>query len=463
MPARQDQTLQIFLIIFIFLTLALGVGTYLGWRAASEANQRATGLQNSLGQSEQQVRTQQTVIENHQTAMGFGASDNPESVKTAFDSDMKAYAAGIENPSYRKALEAVHRDAQQAAANEAKLKEDISNVNRAMKALNDQKATEIAKIEEAKQKAEADFAAAKNSFAEDREKMKQSETALSAKVESQKNEFEARAAKWNEEKLAFEKRIKELDEANSILKAQRKDEPGSFEVADGRISWVNQNGTVWINLGSADSLRRQVTFSVYDYDQHDAVKAEKKGTIEVTRVLGPHMAEAKVTEDDNRNPILTGDNIYSQVWHRGKQLHFALTGFIDIDGDGRSDMKLARELIEMNDGIVDAYLNEDGKVEGDITANTRYLVLGDNTDTPVGAKLQEGWNSMSQEASSLGVESVTLPEFLNQMGYKPQDRTVSLGEGASARDFPARPDQAPATTPRFRARTPYRAPALPPQ
>ena len=30
---------------------------------------------------------------------------------------------------------------------------------------------------------------------------------------------------------------------------QRKDEPGSFEVADGRISWVNQNGTVWINLG----------------------------------------------------------------------------------------------------------------------------------------------------------------------------------------------------------------------
>ena len=38
------------------------------------------------------------------------------------------------------------------------------------------------------------------------------------------------------------------------------------------------------------------------------------------------MAEARITKDDPTNPILTGDNIYSQVWHRGKKLHFALTG-----------------------------------------------------------------------------------------------------------------------------------------
>jgi hypothetical protein len=168
------------------------------------------------------------------------------------------------------------------------------------------------------------------------------------------------------------------------------------------------------------------------------------------------MAEAKITEDDARNPILTGDNIHSQVWHRGKRLHFALTGFIDIDGDGNSDMQLARELIAMNDGIVDAYLNDDGKMEGEITANTRYLVLGERPESGLQVKLQEGWNSMSQEATKLGVEAITLPEFLGQMGYKPQDRTVRLGTGAAARDFPARPeDQSPAVAaPRFRPRTP---------
>ena len=72
------------------------------------------------------------------------------------------------------------------------------------------------------------------------------------------------------------------------------------------------------------------------------------------------MAEARVTEDDATNPILTGDRIYSQVWQPGKKLHFALTGLIDLDGDTRSDMQLARELIELNGGVVDAYVADEG-------------------------------------------------------------------------------------------------------
>jgi hypothetical protein len=104
-------------------------------------------------------------------------------------------------------------------------------------------------------------------------------------------------------------------------------------------------------------------------------------------------------------------------------------------------------------------------MEGEITANTRYLVLGEIPGSGLQVKLQKGWNDMSQEATKLGVESITLPEFLGQMGYRPQDRTVPLGSGATARDFPARPeDQMPPTaTPRFRARTPYRPPAQPPR
>ena len=97
-----------------------------------------------------------------------------------------------------------------------------------------------------------------------------------------------------------DKAVKDLTDKNAKLEhavanliENRKDEPESFEVADGRISYVNQNGTVWINLGTGDSLRRQVTFSVFDSDLHDASKSKKKGSIEVTRVLGDHMAEAQ--------------------------------------------------------------------------------------------------------------------------------------------------------------------------
>ena len=41
MPARQDQTLQIFLIIFIFAFLVTAVVAYLGWRGYSEAANRS--------------------------------------------------------------------------------------------------------------------------------------------------------------------------------------------------------------------------------------------------------------------------------------------------------------------------------------------------------------------------------------------------------------------------------------
>ena len=41
MAARQDQTLQIFLIIFIFLFLVAAVVAYLGWRGYSDADQNA--------------------------------------------------------------------------------------------------------------------------------------------------------------------------------------------------------------------------------------------------------------------------------------------------------------------------------------------------------------------------------------------------------------------------------------
>jgi hypothetical protein len=484
MPARQDQTLQIFLIVFIFLFLVSAVVAYLGWRGYSEQQQRATGLETQNNDLNTQVRNYQVELEDMREMTGFGRGDNTADVKKAAKEELKTvqgrevnYSAGIPYepvsqwasegeteehiPPYRVVLQTVHKELQEAVKREAALKVDVAELEKANKALEETSAAMVKKAEDARKQVEADAAAARNGYDEDRARMAQTEKQLMAKVESQKTEFESKLAKYEADKQAMTKEVDKLEHAVQNLITQRKDEPGSFEIADGRISWVNQNGTVWINLGTADSLRRQVTFSVYDSDQHDAAKATKKGSIEVTRLLGEHMAEAKITEDDATNPILTGDQIYSQVWHRGKQLHFALTGFIDFDDDGKSDMQLARELIEMNGGVVDAYLDDQGKVQGDITANTRYLVLGDIPESAIQVNLQAGYHSMSQLSSQLGVESITLPQFLAQMGYRPKDRMVQLGTGATAQDFPPRRegDVPRITQPRFRARTPYRAPA----
>ena len=57
----------------------------------------------------------------------------------------------------------------------------------------------------------------------------------------------------------------------------------TFENPDGRVVWVNQAlRTVLLDLGSADSLRKQVTFSVYDVDANNLARSQSKGKLEVS-------------------------------------------------------------------------------------------------------------------------------------------------------------------------------------
>jgi hypothetical protein len=443
MPARQDQTLQIFLIIFIFAFLVTAVVAYLGWRGYGEADTKAVALDASLKTKSGEADTQREDLEKMRQLMGFERNSTTADVEKQGKLDMTTYGSGIADEAsrtYRKVLETVHAELLASAAREAKQKAEFGEQAKTLLAVKSEAQKQMDKFDDARKKAEEDAASQRNAFAEFRRTLEKAQGDVQKSLEDQRTNYEKQVADGTKRIKELEDQVLKLARANKNLIEQRKDEPGSFEVADGRVSWVNQNGTVWINLGSADSLRRQVTFSVFDADQHDAAKAAKKGSIEVTRILDDHMAEARVTKDDPTNPILTGDNIYSQIWHRGKQLHFALTGVIDIDGDGQSDMEQARELIKLNGGIVDAYLKDDGKVEGEITANTRYLVLGDAPDSALKSALTEQYHKMSKEAASLGVQTITLPQFIDQMGFKPQDRTIHLGTGAKAHDFPPRPD-----------------------
>ena len=154
----------------------------------------------------------------------------------------------------------------------------------------------------------------------------------------------------------------------------------SFETPDGKIRWVNpQTGRVYINLGAADGLQPQVTFSVYGVDVNNLAREEKKATIEVTRIVNDHLAEARITEDMLSDPVLEGDVIYTPLWNSKSALHFALAGKMDVNGDGRDDRELVRRLITMNNGTIDAE-EYNGELRGEMTQHTRYLILGDSPD-----------------------------------------------------------------------------------
>lgn len=87
---------------------------------------------------------------------------------------------------------------------------------------------------------------------------------------------------------------------------------------------------------------------------------EKKAGIEVIRVMDAHLSGANRPRQNGQSD-LPGDRLYTPVWQPGRRLRFALTGFMDIDGDGSNDRELVRNLILLNDGMIDAEQGDDGK------------------------------------------------------------------------------------------------------
>ena len=121
---------------------------------------------------------------------------------------------------------------------------------------------------------------------------------------------------------------------------------------------------VILSVGRAHGLRPKISFGVYDTDDSNVRNATRKATVEVTKILGPDKAMARVT--DLTSPIVPGDHIYSPLWSPGSRLGIALVGKLDIDNDGRDDRAYLKNLVQLNGGKVDA---EDvkGKATGTVT------------------------------------------------------------------------------------------------
>jgi len=223
---------------------------------------------------------------------------------------------------------------------------------------------------------------------------------------------------------------------------------------------------VWINLGRADSLARQVTFSVYPVDITDmTAKGVRKAKIEVTQILGDHLAEARVVDDEISNPILPGDKIFTPVWNPGEKRHFVLAGLMDVDGDGRSDLQTVLNLIAINGGVVDCYITDAGKQVGQITVNTNCLILGEAPTEKGDARQRDAFTKVLREVDQLRLQKVQLADLLQRMGWKNMSPVIQFGRGANPKDFRAKPE---AGTPRkstgsvsdvFQKRQPPKAPA----
>jgi hypothetical protein len=290
-----------------------------------------------------------------------------------------------------------------------------------------------------------------------------------------------------------ESQIGRLEDINDFLTdAVRKRERITYDRPDGLVRWVdNDSGLVWINIGRDDKLTTRTQFSIYkqthrgvgrpsapantadDEEASDAADErfspgfeDIKGSIEVTRVIGAHLAEARILKYDIYDPIQPDDLIYTPLWAPGRPAAFAFVGLIDFDNDGASDRGEMHEMISGIGGQIIHEVLDDGRrvyytefpskshdfTEDDSTINLqmKYLVIGEIPDlSQAGSDLETQQfreiighhKKMVSEARETAVRRINLSDFLAHIGYVPHrrlfvpgltDRPFTLKSGAAS-------------------------------
>jgi hypothetical protein len=237
-----------------------------------------------------------------------------------------------------------------------------------------------------------------------------------------KNDLKRQLAKLQKDNKDLMDKQKKLEEQVAKVDRLKLDQP------KGKIFRVDPSGEMpYIDLGSGDNLKPQVTFSIHGVGPDGRPLKDSKGSLEVMRIVGEHLAQARITEWKDRaaDPVLPGDFLFNPAWSPTLRQRVAITGEIDLTGDDRDDLPDFLRILQQQNVIVDAYLDMKSlKVNGEITRQTDYLILGKGPEL-TGVRDSErktdtikAMTAMQDTASRHGVTVIKYKDFLALTGYQ---------------------------------------------
>ncbi|QDT96657.1 hypothetical protein [Gimesia aquarii] len=453
MAASKPTAVHFSLIFFVMAALIGAVMAYLNHKDLGEANAKLEQAQKdsqrdgaAVRKLDEELQALKKLIGNEQEDVGLD-SKTPNTVIGATEQDIKTHAEVLAEPTIKNTLIKLSGQLNQTKTQLAEEQSAKNALEAQFLALKGELDKVVDTHKTARDNAEKDLA--------DNQKIKEEEvSAKDQQISALQKENEEILIELDQLRETDAKTIKDLENKNNRLASlvdtlrSRLDQiqKFSFEKPDGVIRTVdNSTGVVWINLGQADRLPKRMTFSVYRKSHQGIGRGEEDiiGAIEVTKILGPHLAEARIVGDDIFQPISPGDPIYTPLWGVGRPETFAISGIIDLDGDGKSDMDQLRQIIENANAKIDNEVTEDGERLGNgLTVHTKFLVIGespniDNAKTDEQRdKMQEVLSKMkeiSDEARLKAVRVVGINDFLSYIGYKPQRRLYVPGSGVPSK------------------------------
>lgn len=461
---ESNQGIVVSLVFFILLSLALGVTTYMGYSGQDgyETKVKDAAAKEAAAKADRDWQKAQAMA--YRAAMGRLKLKAPE----AFDAAWKGLADGGLSKGAADKDEVVDVD---ILVKEIEAKFGYNGAGGFKKTWD----SRLREEETEKKKVIDENTAKKEELATKQKTI----DALDAQVKAQKADFDAKLAKANKDNADaanardkaredLEKKVKELTDSYNVLLATsaekekklfadlKKAVDSSAEAKkllveasdkllaernktteatakairpDWKINSISGNNP-YINLGSADNVKTQLTFNIHGVGPDGRPITVPKGKLEVVNVIGPHLSMARITDvkDPNRDPVLTGDVISNPAWDPFQKRRVALAGYMDMYGNGQNDFDQLKRALERQNVQVDAFLDlKDFTVKGAISLQTEFLVLGDGPETlPIsvrerdgfGKKLAAGIDEMQAAAKKNGVPVMGLRKFLDTIGYK---------------------------------------------
>lgn len=444
---------QAYVITMAFISVGLMLGMFFLYRTYADTAKRSAEMSTQLSEAGTKYQKSEARVRRLKSMLGYGehtkedldamaaemASDPDLGiVEKDFAEQMKVFAKSekgdlLKLPKYlMDTLRQRNEEIDRARKREAEIQKEQT----------DTLARETAAREEAQKKfdqASQDLDAERAKHAKQVESLNSEKEAITAQFKDFKDKFDAKLNEKNASIATLEANVKKqlaiiADLQEQVIRYREDD----FAAPQGEITRLANGGeTVWINIGSADGLKEGVEFRVIASDTTKPTKATPKASLTITNVTGPHSAQAKATDLNYQNPILTGDKIYSPAWRAGRTVGFALVGSMDFDGNFQDDSEMIKNLIKASSGRVDAVLDTKMAKQGEITTGTAFIVIGaDVGSARLSPDQNQKYNAFIKEAKSLGATQMSLDSLMGYLKPKNSERIQSLGNRISASDFP---------------------------
>lgn len=455
--------LVVSLVLFILLSIGLGVSTYYGFAGQKELETTVNNEKKKADDNWNLVEWYRYLALSERFYMGSQAINDPaifDTLRGKFDTKTLVNKDDPDHETHQTLQQELEKklgwDASQKRPTKtydgeiARLTTELANTTTALHAKEaeaDKLNRDLIAEKSAAKKAQDNYDAAlaelrktteteKGKMLDDIKALQVHFDELNKKINEDNKELNSQKTQITAEKKKVEAEVKSLITTAETLKERlAKDQPKPLEQPKGKIRSLDKYGTMaYIDLGSADNLKTEVPFSIHGIGPDGKALRESKGSLEVLRILGDHLSQAHITEmqDAGRDPALPGDFLFNPAWNPNMKQHVAIAGIIDLEGDGRDHLEEFMRNLQRQNVVVDAYLDPKTNLpKGEITRQTDLLIEGITPDVPLDSKdtkstdrkLKEatdvgaGLANMEKAADKFGVQHIKLKDFLIQSGY----------------------------------------------